>query len=222
MGSDLLQVEPLYGPVLRHCFRTKLAIRAFFLVALACFPKGSPAQSTPGNDSIQAGPIIFAGSLRSRLYEWDWFQPASGENNYQYSGNILRLGLSQNGDRWAWNAEFAVPFLLGLPSTAIGTGPQQGALGLGANYFATNGGNQNTAMIFPKQLYWRFNSLGGNKSHKLQIGRFEFLDGSEVAPKNLTLAVLKRDRVNARLLGNFGFTDVGRSIDLRDLSDLFP
>src|SRR5207302_1801412 len=40
------------------------------------------------------------------------------------------------------------------------------------------------------------------------IGRMEFFDGAEVSPKNETLAALKRDRVAARLLANFGFTHV--------------
>lgn len=162
---------------------------------------------------VQMGDITFSGSLRSRVYFWDWFQPASGQNRYQYSGNLLRLGLSARHATWDWNAEFAVPFLLGLPATPTGTGPQQGALGLGANYLAANSGSQNTAMIFPKQLFVRFDGLGGNKKHTLQLGRFEFLDGSEVAPKNATLAALKRDRVAQRLIGNFGFSDVGRSFD---------
>jgi hypothetical protein len=55
--------------------------------------------------------------------------------------------------------------------------------------------------------------VGGNRAHSLQIGRFEFLDGSEVVPKNATLAAVKRDRVAQRLIGNFGFSDVGRSFD---------
>src|SRR5215471_1501728 len=164
-------------------------------------------------DPIKLGDLTVSASLLSRVYFWDWFQPASGENNYQYSGNLLRLGLSENRDTWDWSAEVAVPFLLGLPGSATGTGAQQGALGLGANYFSANSGSRNTAMVFPKNLFVRFDGLGGNKRHTLQIGRFEFLDGSELAPKNATLAALKRDRVTQRLIGNFGFSDVGRSFD---------
>src|SRR5260370_25644769 len=67
-------------------------------------------------DPIKLGGVTFSGSLRSRLYVWDWFQPASGNNSYAYTGNILRVGFSQNRDTWDWNAEFAVPFLLGLPA----------------------------------------------------------------------------------------------------------
>ena len=183
-------------------------LSAFALPILAA---EAPAADASG--PIKLGNITVTGSLRSRLYDWDWFQPTAGNNSYQYSGNIFRIGFSQNRDTWDWNAEFAVPFLLGLPSNATGTGSQQGALGLGSNYFAANSGSHNTAMIFPKQLYVRFDGLGGNRAHTLQIGRFEFLDGSEVVPKNATLAAVKRDRVAQRLIGNFGFSDVGRSFD---------
>src|SRR5262249_21763881 len=98
------------------------------------------------------------------------------------------------------------------PANATGTGPQQGALGFGANYVTANQGSQNVAMIFPRQLYVRLN-VAGDKGNNLQLGRFTFLDGTELAPKNATLAALKRDRVTQRLLGDFGFSDVGRSFD---------
>jgi hypothetical protein len=161
---------------------------------------------------VKIGDVTVSGSVRSRMYVWDWFQPAAGDNSYVYSGSLFRLGLSQSRDSWDWNVELAAPVLLGLPSTATGTGPQQGALGLGSNYSAANG-SSNAAMIFPKQLFVRLDGLGGNKSHTLQIGRFEFLDGSEVVPKNATLAAVKRDRIFQRLIGAFGFSDVMRSFD---------
>ncbi len=183
-------------------------MRLMMFVLLALAGIGGFAQTA---DPIKIGNVTFNGSLRSRLYAWDWFQPAAGNNEYVYSGNLLRFGFSENRDTWDWNAEFAVPFLLGLPANATGTGPQQGALGLGANYLAANQGNRNTAMIFPKQLYVRLHNLGHGQT--LRIGRFEFLDGSEVTPKNATLAAVKRDRVYQRLIGNFGFSDVGRSFD---------
>ena len=170
-----------------------------------------PAASTAA--PIKIGNVTFSGSLRTRLYGWDWFTPASGDNSYAYSGNLLRFGFSASREKWDWNAEFAVPFLVGLPANPNGSGPQQGALGLGANYLSANSGSQNTAMLFPKQLYVRLTGLGGIKGQSLKIGRFEFLDGSELAPRNATLAAVKRDRVTQRLIGSFGFSDVGRSFD---------
>jgi hypothetical protein len=67
-------------------------------------------------------------------------------------------------------------------------------------------------MAFAKQLYGRYH-FGDKESQSIQAGRFEFNDGSELAPKNATLATLKRDRVSQRLIGTFGFSDVGRSFD---------
>ena len=68
-------------------------------------------------------------------------------------------------------------------------------------------------MVFAKQLYVRFKGLGASEANTLQVGRFEFNDGSELAPKNATLATLKRDRISQRLIGTFGWSDVGRSFD---------
>ena len=192
-------------------------MRLLLLVQFGLLSATGYAQQPAAPDNaapLQIDGVTVTGSLRSRLYGWDWFQPTAGENSYVYSGNLLRLGFSKNLDSWDWNAEFAVPFLLGLPTAATGTGPQQGALGLGSNYYAANSGSQNTAMIFPKQLYVRFDRMGGDKRQTLQLGRFEFNDGSEIAPKSATLAALKRDRISQRLIGTFGFSvTVGRSFD---------
>jgi hypothetical protein len=182
-------------------------------LALALLPGLLPAQTpSPDSEPIKLGDVTFTGSLRSRLYDWDWFQGPAGENQYLYSGNLLRLNFSEKLTGWDWDAEFAVPFLLGLPTRATAA-PPQGALGLGSNYFAANGNQQYAAMIFPKQLFVRLDGLGGHQGQTLQLGRFVFLDGSEIVPKDPTLASVKRDRVTQRLIGDFGWSDVGRSFD---------
>ncbi|HEY1756575.1 MAG TPA: alginate export family protein [Bryobacteraceae bacterium] len=178
--------------------------------AAASQPAAAPANAAPA--PVQFGDVIFTGTLRSRLYFWNWFQAPPGESQYVYSGNLLRLNLAEKHDAWDWDAEFAVPFLLGLPTTATEAAPQ-GALGLGSNYYAANSASSNTAMIFPKQIYFRFDGIAGSKPQKLQLGRFLFSDGGEIIPRNDSLAVLKRDRVSQRLLGDFGWSDVGRSFD---------
>ena len=190
------------------------------LASASANPSPAPAPAPQAVTSAPAAPpapfrfgsVVFNASIRSRVEAWDWFTPDSGEKTYGYSGNLLRFGFSQNRESWDWNAEFAAPFLLGLPTNPIGPGTQ-GALGLGANYLTANDRNQNTAMIFPKQIYLRFTQFGGSKSHQLKIGRFEFLDGSEATPRNAALATVKAGRVNQRLLGNFGWAHVGRSFD---------
>jgi hypothetical protein len=158
------------------------------------------------------GQCTTTGSLRARGYAWDWFTPTSGENQYQYPGNMFRMSFCTIRRGTELNIEFAVPFMFALPTNAVGTGPQQGALGLGSNYFSANNGNRNPAMIFPRQLYAKF-KVAGNKNNTVQVGRFTFLDGSELTPKDETLAALKRERILQRLLGDFTFSDVGRSFD---------
>lgn len=153
--------------------------------------------------------IRVQGSLRARGEVWDWF--SAGERNpYALSGNLLRLSVSGQRKTMDWQIEFAVPVLLGLPTDAVRPAPQL-QLGFGGNYYAANDRERNAAMIFPKQAFVRFRNLMGNDS--LRLGRFEFIDGTETTPANPALAALKRDRIQHRLLGNFGFSHVGRSFD---------
>lgn len=158
-----------------------------------------------------AQPLEIQGSFRSRLEIWDWFEGA-GNNTYAFSGNLLRLGLGQQRAAWDWQVELAAPLLLGLPDDALAPAPQL-QLGLGANYFAANNNERNAINLFPKQAFVRLKQLGGSPRQSLRLGRFEFLDGAEVTPDDPTLAALKRDRIQQRLIGNFGWSHVGRSFD---------
>ncbi len=166
------------------------------------------AQTAPG--VVKLGGVDLTASLRSRLYVWDWFQPTGAyDNQYAYSGNLLRLNFTIKTDTTDFDAEVAVPFILGLPKNATAPAPQ-GALGFGSNYYAANTNSQYSSMAFAKQLYLRHHF---GKQQTLQAGRFEFNDASELTPKSAILATLKRDRISQRLIGTFGFSDVGRSFD---------
>jgi hypothetical protein len=168
------------------------------------------AQSAP--DTIKLGDVDFTATLRAREYVWNWFQTTGAyQNQYAYSGDLLRLNFAEKRGALDLDAEIAVPFLLDLPNRATAPAPQ-GALGLGSNYYAANTNRQYTAMAFAKQLYARYR-FGMKESESIQVGRFEFNDATELTPKNATLATLKRDRISQRLIGTFGFSDVGRSFD---------
>jgi hypothetical protein len=166
---------------------------------------------TPAPGAVNVGPVAVTANLRTRLETWRWFE-GDADSVYAYPGTILRLGLGQQHARWEWQTEAALPVLLGLPANAIGPGVQ-GQLGLGATYFAANNRSRNAAMLFPRQAFLRFKSLAGNEAQSLRLGRFEFVEGAETAPKNITLAALKRDRIGHRLIGSFVWSHVGRSLD---------
>nr|MDQ3012651.1 alginate export family protein [Acidobacteriota bacterium] len=159
---------------------------------------------------IKIGNITFSGSLRLRAESWDWFETDKADGNYTFGAATLRIGFSQSKEHIEWMVEGEAPVLVGVPDNAIAPAPQ-GQLGLGATYFAANG-QQNASLIF-KQGFVRFKGLFGDKASSLKIGRFEFNDGTEIAPVDAQLATVKRDHIAQRLIGAFAFTHVGRSFD---------
>ena len=164
--------------------------------------------ATSGVPPVQIGGVTVVGSLRTRLESWDWFGGTTN-GTYTYPGSLIRIGVGQFGKKYDWQGELSLPLLFGLPEQPGGAGPA----GLGANYFISNNRSTSAAMLFAKQAFVRFKDVGGVEGQSLKIGRMEFFDGAEVSPKNGTIAALKRDRVAARLLANFGFTHVQRSLD---------
>ena len=66
--------------------------RSFMALALTAVWANAQA---PVDTPMQFGDVTFTGSLRSRFYDWNWFQAATGENQYEYSGNLLRLNFAK-------------------------------------------------------------------------------------------------------------------------------
>jgi hypothetical protein len=166
--------------------------------------------SAQGPKQLKIGGVNFQGSLRLRVENYGWFETPGYEDSYTFGAAVLRLGLGQQKEKYDWQVEGEFPLLINLPEKAIAPAPQ-GQLGIGASYFAANGHQDASAIL--KQAYVRFKNLFGGKANSLRVGRFEFVDGMETTPSDATLATLKRDQIAHRLLGNFGFTHVGRSFD---------
>ncbi|MFZ4794329.1 MAG: hypothetical protein ACOYLN_09360 [Blastocatellia bacterium] len=124
--------------------------------------KGPPVSSNQksANGQKPDGKLVFSGNLRLRAENWDWFESGAYENRYAFGAANLRLGLSQQWERFEWQIEGAVPILLGLPENAVAPAPQ-GQLGLGATYFAANG--YQDASFFLKQASIRLKGIGGAK-----------------------------------------------------------
>jgi len=177
------------------------------MCALGMMAASAGAQST----DIKIGDAVVSSSLRSRMYSWNWFGDTPN-GDYTYSGSLLRFGLTESKKALDWQVEFAVPALVNMPTTAVMPAPF-GQLGLGGSYAAANAGSTNSSSIFLKQGNFRVKGIGGIAGQSLKVGRMEFIDGSEMTPGHSTLAALKRDRIAQRLLANFGFTDVQRSLD---------
>ncbi len=173
---------------------------------------GPPAKAQDTFEPIQLGPVTFTGSIRDRVENWGWFTPSSGNPGYTFDDATIRMGISRNLARFDWTIEIESPILLGLPTNAVGPGAQ-GQLGLGATYYLANNQQSTAGMVFPKQVFFRLHNVFGSQAASLQLGRFEFYDGAEVKSKDPTVAAVKRDRIQQRLIGTFAFTDVLRSFD---------
>ena len=185
-----------------------LLLGTLFAVVAPCqTPSASSGAKNP--TTLSGSSLNISGSWRIRSESWDWFEDGSASSAYTFPHSILRLGIGQTRRGWDWQAEAAVPMLFALPDDANAPAPQ-GQLGLGATYFAANKGNRNIARIFLKQGFVRFKD---GERRSMRIGRFEFLDGSEVKPKDPTLAVMEKTRISQRLIGNFGWSAIGRSYD---------
>ena len=169
----------------------------------------SPKAQTPPAPSHKLGSLTVSGSWRFRTEAWDWFQPATGENAYAFSHSLLRLGIGQKREKFEWFLEGAQDAIFGLPTSSVLPG-RPGQLGLGGTYFAANGNGPNNANGFVKQAYVGFKIPANGK---LRLGRFGFLDGADVIPKDKTLATLVSTRITQRLIGDFSFSAVGRSFD---------
>jgi hypothetical protein len=171
----------------------------------------SPAHAQTAPPPTASSALSVSGSIRGRIYAWNWFGEDPG-GDYVYPAALVRLAVTHPGRSFEWRVEAAIPAMAGLPDDAVRP-PPPGQLGLGGAYFAANDNATAAAGIFPKQAFLRWKTLAGVPGQSLMIGRVEFDDGAEVIPADATLAALKRDRISQRLLGGFGFSDVGRSID---------
>ncbi len=172
-------------------------------------PSQAPQAESAAPRVIRVAGWTINGSLRLRLEDWEFFKAQSGENKYSYGASLLRVAVGRQFRSQDWLFEFAQPWLIDLPGDAIVPAPQ-GQLGFGGTYRAAN--PDRTAGIFVKQAFVRFKGLGGDPPSTLRLGRFEFGDGLELNLEG-PLGAIIRDRVANRIIGNFGFTHVARSLD---------
>src|SRR5712692_2335854 len=178
-------------------------------------PRASAPQAHAENKSSaptkkpKLGPLEISVNWRARVEGWDWFEGSGGNSSYALGHSWLRIAVGQTSPRIDWQVEVAQATILGLPSNAIVLGPQ-GQLGLGGTYYAANGSKSNNANGFVKQAFVQLKDHG---QRSLKLGRFQYFDGTEVEPKDTTLATLVQTRISQRLIANFGFSAVQRSFD---------
>src|SRR5271157_5863141 len=63
-------------------------------------------------EPLKLGSVTVHGSIRTRVYGWDWFRDPPYENSYAYPGTLIRLSFSQQRGAFDWNFELGAPVIL--------------------------------------------------------------------------------------------------------------
>ena len=181
-----------------------LAVALFSATALsAC------AQSAPPPANTSHSPVSFNVYERARADVCQWFAAPPESETYSYGESLLRISVSQRIHRVDWLGELTVPAIFDAPKDAVSPVTAQGQLGLGGTYYAANGNNSNPVMASFKQGYLRYHFDNADKT-TLRLGRMEFFDGTEIKAKNPSMIWLQNNRVQQRIVGNFGFANAQR------------
>jgi hypothetical protein len=161
--------------------------------------------------------LTLSASDRVRGEFVSWFDPGGpkSDDNYNFFANRLRAGA-----RLAFpTIEFVIEGqdtrmsnLPGADSINSGAGTKGlGPLGPGAAYFAnTHSRDQGETFLHLGYATIRNFGLPGVSA---RVGRFGYNSGLEEPPQDPTLNWLQRERISQRLIGNFDYTNVGRSFD---------
>ncbi len=186
---------------------TRLVLTSSFLLgtvlAVAAQATAPPAPA--------ATPATFTALVRERTNATQWFAATLNPEVYGHQDSLLRLSVQQRVRHFDYMAELGQSAELLLPSDAVSPVAAQGQLGLGGTYYAANGNNTEPAAASLRQAYLRYHFV--REGSTLRVGRFEFFDGQETTPKDTTLLWLQNNRMQQRLVGNFGFSNGQRSFD---------
>jgi hypothetical protein len=149
-------------------------------------------------------------SLRnwSRVEMWRFFEPppGGGDNDYAYFANRLLVTARRTAPRVELTAAVQYVQFEGLPEAATGPGP----LGLGAVYFA-HAGRQDSHQVYLRFLTAQLKNVLPGVS--ILAGRMPYSSGGEAASGNPKIEAVKRQHVDARIVGEFDWSLYQRSYD---------
>ena len=150
----------------------------------------------------------------TRVESWSFFDPYPatgpdqlvGNPDYTFVGDRAEIGVRVDGARFDLSGAFNYVRLENLPSHAIGPG----GLGSGAFYFAATGLSY-SYQLYLSELTLRVSARDDRAS--ITLGRMPFASGAETVSVNPSLEILKRERLHARLIGNFEWSYYQRRFD---------
>lgn len=145
----------------------------------------------------------------TRLESWRFFDPRTGggDPDYQFLADRLRVDLRGRWRRVNLTLSPQIVGMAGLPEHA--TGP--GALGTGALYFDQGGHRSNSSQIFLRFANVQVPNLAPGVD--LTLGRMGYTSGAEAPSGVAKIETVKRQRLDARLVGEFEWSIYQRAFD---------
>jgi Alginate export len=194
---------------------TLVVLMAVTTVARAQTPTARvPPPSTPA-PSVAATPASAIPTWRlsaintARAESWRYFEPrpGGGDPDYAYLGDRARVDVRGHWSRVDLTLGLQHVGFIGLPEGASGPGP----LGLGPLYFDQGGRRSNSSQIYLRFANLRFPALA--KGLDLQVGRMGYTSGAEAPSGVPKIETVKRQRLDARIVGEFEWAIYQRVFD---------
>ncbi len=178
-----------------------------FTVALLGVPADTAAQATVAPQPA-ASDVVWHVRNTTRAESWRFFQPRLGGGNPDstFVANRLLVGASVRRQRVEFGASLQYVQFGGLPEHASGPGP----LGTGALYYSA-AGRSDSRQVYLKSLHLTLTHAPAGL--RIQVGRFGFTAGGESPSGDAKIELVKRQRVDARLLGEFEWSLYQRAFD---------
>jgi hypothetical protein len=181
------------------------------LVVLLMSGSAFGGQSGPTTTSPTSAPnASTVWTLRdwTRTELWRFFEPppGGGNNRYIFGANRMLADVQRNGMRYDLTGALQYVHFAGLPNNAVGPGP----LGVGAVYYAHAGRSDS------HQVYLRYANVRLKRvvpAVVVQIGRMPYSSGAEAVSGNAKIETVTRQRVAARLVGEFEWSLYQRAYD---------
>lgn len=189
--------------------RCQLVCRAILLALWIVHPSTGLAQPSASSapSSVPTWRVSAVNVIRAE--SWRYFEPRPGGGDPEYAFLADRFRVDLRGHWQRVNLTLGVQYvgMAGLPDGAIGPG----ALGTGALYFDQGGRQVNSSQLYLRFANLRFANL--RPGIDLQVGRMGYTSGAEAASGVPKIEALKRQRLDARLVGEFEWSIYQRAFD---------
>ncbi len=175
--------------------------------AQAPAPAASSPASSPAPSPVPTWRLSAINTLRAESWRYFEPRPGGGDPDYDYLSDRLRVDLRGH---WA-KADLTLAIqhvgMVGLPEGALGPGP----LGLGPLYFDQGGRRVNSSQIYLRFANLRLPNVVSGVD--LTLGRMGYTSGAEAPSGVPKIETVKRQRLDARIVGEFEWSIYQRVFD---------